>query len=88
MVFQTKISIHVDLFYTGLLLLGLMLFLVGLRNNIRDRMAIQEDTATKPQMKDEQKQLLFRKKSDLGTSDRLNSSMNEARRSLGIPEIH
>ena len=52
-----------------------------------NRMDIQEDTATKPQMKDERRQLLFRKQDDLGSTDRVISSMNAARRSLGIAEI-
>lgn len=50
-------------------------------------MAIQEDVATRPQMKDERRQLLFRKQDDLGNTDRVISSMNAARRSLGIAEI-
>ena len=52
---------------------------------IVNRMGTQNDTG--PQMKRERRHLVFRQLDDLGDTKRLNSSMNDARRSLGIAEI-
>jgi len=48
-------------------------------------MVTQNDTS--PQMKRERRHLVIRHLDDLGNTKRLNSSMNDARRSLGIAEI-
>jgi hypothetical protein len=50
-------------------------------------MTAQEDTAIKPQLKAERRQLLFRKQDDLENTEKVISSMNAARRSMGITEI-
>jgi len=51
-------------------------------------MTAQDEISTKPKMKGEQKHLLLRQQTDPENTDRLVSSMNAARRSMGIPEIH
>ena len=50
-------------------------------------MTAQKEIAIKLQMKDEQRQLFFRKLSDSDDIERVISSMNAARRSMGITEI-
>jgi hypothetical protein len=50
-------------------------------------MTAQKEIAIKLQMKDEQRQLFFRKLSDSDDTERVISSMNAARRSMGITEI-
>lgn len=50
-------------------------------------MTIQEETATKPQMNGERRQLDLRKQDDTENTDRVISGMNAARRSMGIAEI-
>jgi|GEM_PF-3186856 hypothetical protein len=50
-------------------------------------MTAQQDIAIKPQINAERRQLLFRKQDDLENTERVISSMNAARRSMGITEI-
>lgn len=50
-------------------------------------MTVQEETVTAAQAKAESRQLVSRKQEDPENTDRVVSSMNAARRSMGIAEI-
>ena len=50
-------------------------------------MTAQEDIAIKIQMKDNRRQLFFREQDERENTERVISSMNADRRSMGITEI-